>query len=130
MTGLLGFGAVHSTYGHAFVTNSDPSQSQSISASPKQIDVYFSEPVDLRYSSLKVLDSSGKQVNVGKVNYKGGDESSLEVSVPVLKDGTYTVSTSVLSQIDGHMTDNAFVFAVGQAVLPTNVTSTTPSSTL
>lgn len=130
VTGLIGFGAVHSTYGHAFVTNSVPSQSQSISMSPKQIDVYFSEPVDLRYSSLKVLDSNGKQVDLGKVNYKGSDESSLEVSVPVLKDGTYTVSTSVLSQIDGHVTDNALVFAVGQAVLPTNVTSTGPSSTL
>ena len=108
--GVIGFGAVHSTYGHAFMTNSIPSQSQSISMSPKQIDVYFSEPVDLRFSSLKVLDSNGKQVDLGKVNHEGGDESSLEVSVPVLKDGTYTVSTSVLSQIDGHVTDNAFVF--------------------
>jgi len=47
-----------------------------------------------------------------------------------LKDGTYTVSTNVLSQIDGHVTDNAFVFAIGQAVLPTNVSSSGPSSTL
>jgi copper transport protein len=127
---LIGFGAVQSANGHAFVTNSNPSQSQSVSASPKQIDVFFSEPVDLRYSSMKVLDSSGKQVDLGKADHKGTDESSLEVSVPVLKDGTYTVSTSVLSQIDGHVTDNAFVFAVGQAVLPTNITSAEPSSTL
>lgn len=130
MTVFVGFSAIHSTYGHAFVTNSNPTPSQSISVSPKQIDVYFSEPVDLRYSDLKVLDSSGKQVDVGKVSYKGSDELSLEVSVPVLKDGTYTVSTSVLSQIDGHVTENAFVFAIGQAVIPTNVTSSTPSSTL
>lgn len=127
---FVGFSAIHSTYGHAFVTNSNPSPSQSITVSPKQIDVYFSEPVDLRYSDLKVLDSSGKQVEVGKVSYKGNDELSLEVSVPVLKDGTYTVSTSVLSQIDGHVTENAFVFAVGQAVIPTNITSSAPSSTL
>jgi copper transport protein len=130
LTILIGFCAVQSANGHAFVTNSNPSQSQSVSVSPKQIDVFFSEPVDLRYSSMKVLDSSGKQVDLGKVGYKGNDESSLEVSVPVLKDGTYTVSTNVLSQIDGHVTDNAFVFAVGQAVLPTNITSTAPSSTL
>ena len=127
---FVGLSAVQLTYGHAFVTNSNPSPSQSISVSPKQIVVYFSEPVDLRYSNLKVLDSSGKQVDVGKVSYKESDELSLQVSVPVLKDGTYTVSTSVLSQIDGHVTENAFVFATGQAILPTNVTSTTPSSTL
>jgi copper transport protein len=130
MTALIGFGAVHLAYGHAFVTDSNPSQSQSTSVSPKQVDVFFSEPVDLRYSSIKVLDSTGKQVDLGQVHYKGSDESSMEVSVPVLKAGTYTVSTNVLSQIDGHVTDNAFVFGVGQAVLPTNVTSTSPSSTL
>ena len=130
ITTLIGFGAVHSASGHAFVTDSNPSQSQSVSVSPKQIDVFFSEPVDLRYSSLKVLDSTGKQVDLGQVHYKGSDESSMEVSVPVLKDGTYTVSTNVLSQIDGHVTDNAFVFGVGQAILSTNVTNTSASSTL
>ena len=130
MTALIASGAVHLAYGHAFVTDSNPSQSQSTSVSPKQVDVFFSEPVDLRYSSIKVLDSTGKQVDLGQAHYKGSDESSMEVSVPVLKDGTYTVSTNVLSQIDGHVTDNAFVFGVGQAVLSTNVTSTSPSSTL
>jgi copper transport protein len=127
---LLGFGAIHTSFGHAFVINSSPSQSGSIAASPQQIDVFFSEPVDLRYSSLKVLDSNGKQVDKGDVGYLQNDESQLTVSVPLLKDGTYTVSTNVLSQIDGHVTDNAFVFAIGQAVLPTNVSSSGSSSTL
>ena len=127
---LIGFGAIHTSFGHAFVINSSPSQSASIAASPQQVDVFFSEPVDLRYSNLKVLDSNGKQVDKGDVRYLQNDESKLTVSVPLLKDGTYTVSTNVLSQIDGHVTDNAFVFAIGQAVLPTNVSSTSPSSTL
>lgn len=127
---LIGFGAIHTSFGHAFVINSSPSQSVSIAESPQQILVSFSEPVDLRYSDLKVLDSNGKQVDKGDVGYSQNDESKLIVSVPLLKDGTYTVSTNVLSQIDGHVTDNAFVFAIGQAVLPTNVSSTGPSSTL
>jgi copper transport protein len=130
MVSLLGFGAIHTSFGHAFVIDSSPSQSASIAASPQQIDVFFSEPVDLRYSNLKVLDSNGKQVDKGDVRYLQNDESKLTVSVPLLKDGTYTVSTNVLSQIDGHVTENAFVFAIGQAVLPTNVSSAGPSSTL
>ena len=130
MVSILGFGAIHTSFGHAFVIDSSPSQSASIAASPQQIDVFFSEPVDLRYSNLKVLDSNGKQVDKGDVRYLQNDESKLTVSVPLLKDGTYTVSTNVLSQIDGHVTENAFVFAIGQAVLPTNVSSAGPSSTL
>ncbi|HEX2305190.1 MAG TPA: copper resistance CopC family protein, partial [Nitrososphaeraceae archaeon] len=128
---LLGFGAIHTSFGHAFVLNSTPSQSQSISASPQQVNVFFSEPVDLRFSHLKVLDSSGKQVDKGDVHHLQNDESTLTVSLPILKDGTYTVSTNVLSQIDGHVTDNAFVFAVGEAVVvPKNVSTSTESSTL
>ena len=115
---LIAFGAIHTSFGHAFVINSNPSQSESIARSPQQIDVFFSEPVDLRYSHLKVLDSNGKQVDKGDVRYLQNDESKLTVSIPPLKDGTYTVSTNVLSQTDGHVTDNAFVFAIGQGVLP------------
>jgi copper transport protein len=131
LVALLGFGAIHTSFGHAFVINSSPSQSQSISKSPQQVNVFFSEPVDLRFSHLKVLDSNGKQVDNGDVHHLQNDESSLTVSLPLLKDGTYTVSTNVLSQTDGHVTDNAFVFGIGEAVVvPTNVSTTTMSSTL
>jgi copper transport protein len=131
LVALLGFGAIHTSFGHAFVINSNPSQSQSIPKSPQQVNVFFSEPVDLRFSHLEVLDSNGKQVDKGDVHHLQNDESSLTVSLPLLKDGTYTVSTNVLSQTDGHVTDNAFVFGIGEAVMvPTNVSTTTTSSTL
>ena len=128
---FFGFSAIHTSFGHAFVVNSNPSQSQSIPTSPQQVNVFFSEPVDLHYSHLKVLDSSGKQVDKGDVRYlQQNDESALTVSIPSLKDGIYTVSTNVLSQTDGHVTENAFVFAIGQQALPANVTKITQSSTL
>ena len=131
LVALLGFGAIHTSFGHAFVINSSPSQSQSIPKSPQQVNVFFSEPVDLRFSHLKVLDSNGMQVDKGDVHHLQNDESSLTVSLPLLKDGTYTVSTNVLSQTDGHVTDNAFVFGIGEAVVvPTNVSTSTTSSTL
>jgi copper transport protein len=38
-----------------------------------------------------------------------------------LEDGVYTVTTQMLSQIDGHVTDDAFVFGIGE-------TATTPGS--
>jgi copper transport protein len=128
---FLAFGSIQTSFGHAFVVNSNPSQSQSIPSSPHQVNVYFSEPVDLHYSHLKVLDSSGKQVDKGDVRFlQQNDESALTVSVPSLKDGIYTVSTNVLSSTDGHVTENAFVFAIGQQALPANVTKSTQSSTL
>lgn len=111
------------TYGHAFVTSSNPSQSQSVSTSPTKVDVFFSEPVDLRYSKLKVIDQNGKQVDKKDIHHLNGDQSSLSVSLPQLNDGVYTVSTTVLSQTDGHVTDNAFVFATGEAAVPANIST-------
>ena len=129
LVSLVGFGAIHTSFGHAFVLSSSPSSSQSLAQSPQQVSVFFSEPVDLRFSHLKVLDSNGKEVDKGDVHHLQNDESTLTVSVPSLKDGTYTVSTNVLSQTDGHVTDNAFVFGIGEAaVVPKNISTTATTS--
>jgi copper transport protein len=115
-------------YAHAFTIKSDPSPSQSLPASPSKVDVFFSEPVDLRYSTVKVLDMSGKQVDNKDPRNINGDPASLSVTLPSgLKDGVYTVSTKVLSATDGHVVDNAFVFAIGQAAVPLQQSSNTPS---
>lgn len=113
-------------YAHAFTIKSDPSPSQSLPSSPSKVDVFFSEPVDLRYSTVKVLDASGKQVDNKDPRNINGDSASLSVTLPSgLKDGVYTVSTKVLSSTDGHVVDNAFVFGIGEAKIPSQ--SNTPS---
>jgi copper transport protein len=113
------------SYAHAFTIKSDPSPSQSLPKSPSKVDVYFSEPVDVRYSKLMVIDASGKQVDNKDEHYINGDQTTLSVTLPGgLKDGVYTVSSKVLSAADGHVVDNAFVFGVGEAVIPSQASST------
>jgi copper transport protein len=109
--------AIPKSYAHAFVIKSNPSASQSLTTPPAKVDVYFSEPVDLRYSKLSVMDSNGKQVDNKDIKNINGDQTTLSVTLPSssLKDGVYTVTTKVLSQIDGHVTDNAFVFGVSES---------------
>ncbi|HEY7081724.1 MAG TPA: copper resistance protein CopC, partial [Nitrososphaeraceae archaeon] len=114
------------TYGHAFVIDSSPSPSQLLKSPPSTVQVTLSEPVDIRYSKISVLDSTGKQVDKKDVHYVKGDHTVLGVSLPAsLKDGVYTVSTKMLSEVDGHVTDNAFVFGVGKAVIPAATASST-----
>jgi copper transport protein len=128
---LLSFfpNGIPKSYAHAFTIRSDPSPSQSLSTSPSKVDVYFSEPIDLRYSTIKVLDSGGKQVDNKDEHNIGGDQASLSVTLPSsgLKDGVYTVSSKVLSATDGHVVDNAFVFGIGQAVIPSGQSSNAQS---
>ncbi|HET6458969.1 MAG TPA: copper resistance protein CopC [Nitrosopumilaceae archaeon] len=119
---------IPSSYGHAFVEKSDPAQGQSLVAQPYKIDVYFSDPVDIRYSQLKVLNSSGNEIQQKDLHYINNDQSTLSVSLPSgLKDGIYTITTKVLDQTDGHVTKDAIVFAIGQAV-PQNFSSPSTAS--
>jgi copper transport protein len=119
---------IPNSYAHAFVTKSDPAQSQSLATQPSKVDVYFSDPIDIRYSQLKVLDSNAKEIQEKDQHYINNDQSTLSVSLPPgLKDGIYTITTKVLDQTDGHVTEDAIVFAIGQAV-PQNLSSLTTSN--
>ncbi|MDQ3869176.1 MAG: copper resistance protein CopC, partial [Thermoproteota archaeon] len=121
---LISLPSIPKSYAHAFVINSNPSPSQTLKSPPTKVEVYLSEPVDLRYSKLSVIDQNGKQVDNKNVQYANRDQTALSVILlPDIKDGLYTVSTKMLSQIDGHVTDNAFVFGVGEAKVPNSVSS-------
>ena len=116
------------SYEHAFVEKSNPVASQSLSIPPSEVDVYFSDPIDIRYSEIKVLDSDGNQIQENDQHYIGNDQTALSVSLPSnLKNGIYTISTKVLDQTDGHVTEDAFAFGIGQDV-PKNIVSNLTSS--
>lgn len=120
--------AIPHAYAHAFVIGSDPSPSQSLPKGSSQVTVHLSDPVDIRYSSVKVVDSTGKQIDKKDTHYVNGDHTSLSVSLPAgLKDGVYTVSTKMLDETDGHVTEDAFVFGVGHAAVPSGTPTTSGS---
>ncbi|MBI3639104.1 MAG: copper resistance protein CopC [Thaumarchaeota archaeon] len=108
---------IPNSYAHAFITKSDPAKGQSLATQPSKVDVYFSNLIDIRYSQLKVLNSSGNEVQQKDLHYINNDQSTLSVSLPPgLKDGIYTITTKVLDQTDGHVTKDLRVFAIGQSV--------------
>jgi copper transport protein len=73
----------------------------------------FTEPPDLDLSSVTVLDSTGTELEIGALE-PGGPAKSLTFTLPAsLGDGVYTVSWSVVSQADGHLTVGTIAFGVG-----------------
>jgi len=113
--------SIPKSYAHAYVLKSNPSSSQSLSSPPTKVDVYFSDPVDIKYSEIKVLNSEGKSIQANDQHYINNDQTTLSVSLPSgIKTGIYTISTKVLDQTDGHVTEDAFVFGIGEAV-PKNI---------
>lgn len=99
--------------GHPFTLETDPPQASNSPVGITQISVTYSEAIEIDFSVLKVLDSNGDQIDNKDTKYLVGEEA-LVVSTPPLEDGVYTVTSKVLSKIDGHLVDYAFVFAVGE----------------
>ena len=105
---------VPSVYAHPFLLDSEPSQEVNAPIGTTQIVTKYSEAVEIDFSELKVFDSNGNQIDNRDTAYYEG-ENSLVITTPPLEDGTYTVTSKVLSKVDGHLVRAAIIFGVGEA---------------
>src|SRR5215213_1620932 len=102
------------SFAHPAYVKSTPQAFQTVASSPPSVNVFFTEPIELKYSKISVIGPDGSRVDKDDPHNVDGDTDSLGVSLqPGVPDGTYTVSTRVLSAVDGHTLDNAFTFGVG-----------------
>jgi copper transport protein len=105
------------SFAHPVYVDSSPKAFQSVPSSPGQVSVFFSEPIELAYSSIKVLGPDGNRVDLNDPHIVEGDTASIGVSLqPNLPEGEYTVTTNVLSAVDGHVVGETFLFGVGTNV--------------
>jgi copper transport protein len=111
--------ATRETSGHAVPVISEPATNAVLLEPPREVVIRFSERVDPRASALEVLDARGQRVDHGGAGVDPGDPWRYRVGLPGVADGVYTVAWRVLSADDGHVTDGAYVFAVGAASRPT-----------
>jgi copper transport protein len=110
--------SVPDSFAHPVYVKSTPQAFQTVSSSPPEVNVFFTEPIELKYSKISVIGPDGNRVDKDDPHNVGGDTASLGVSLqPGSPDGTYTVSTKVLSAVDGHTVDNAFTFGVGAGTI-------------
>ncbi|MGV7226784.1 MAG: virginiamycin B lyase family protein [Nitrosopumilus sp.] len=126
---VLTFISIPYVAAHPFTEETIPSLVSNAPAGTTEVIVFFSEPVDINFSELRVLDSNGNQIDNKDTNYYEG-ELSLIVTTPPLDDGVYTATTKVLSKVDGHLVPGAFLFAVGDVIVDPSMLGVEKSSEL
>ena len=97
---------------HPFTDETIPPQFSNAPIGTSEVIVIYSEAIEINHSVLQVFDSNGEQVDNRDTQYYEGDYS-LVVTTPPLEEGAYTVTSKVLSRVDGHLVPSAFVFGVG-----------------
>jgi methionine-rich copper-binding protein CopC len=97
---------------HASLVKAEPARRAVLSASPKQIRLWFNEEIEADYASLSVLDANNKALTEERRPLvHPEDPKSIFLELPELTNGQYTVKFRVLS-VDGHVVDSNFKFTV------------------
>ena len=105
---------------HPFLLETVPGQGQNAPIGVTQIISKYSEAVEIDFSELKVYDANGNQIDNRDTSYNDG-ETSLIVTTPPLEEGVYTLTSKVLSKVDGHLVQAAVVFGVGDVQVDTSM---------
>ena len=114
---------------HAGLLSAAPAVGATLGATPKAVLLSFSEQPEPALSEIRVLAPGGSPVRTPRAMPAAGDPLSLEVPLPTLPRGVYTVSWKIVSAVDAHATSGTYEFGVRQSPSGAAVeASTTPSS--
>lgn len=105
-----------SVFAHATPVTYTPESSVSVPVVPPEVVIRFSERVEEKTSSIRVLGPDGERVDTGVPSRDAADPRTFRTAMQYSGTGTYTVLWQVISADDGHFTKGAYTFAVGTPV--------------
>ncbi len=110
---LLIFTSAVPALAHANLLQANPAANARLDKAPVIIELFFSEPIEAGFSTIQVLDSSGKRVDNNDSTVDPGNPVRLTATVRSLPPGIYIISWRVLSSVDSHVTAGSYPFAIG-----------------
>ena len=98
-------------WAHAFLDHAEPKVGGTVTVTPAEVKMWFTQNVEPVFSTIDVTDAQGKQVDKKDSHIDSKDKSLLIVSLGKLLPGTYTVAWHVVS-VDTHKTQGHFQFTI------------------
>ncbi len=103
-------------FAHATLLRSDPADNSILTDPPREIRLWFSEPISPEFSSAEILDINGQPVKISGIRIDPADPTLMILTLPKLPEGLYSIRWKVLSEADGHFTQGPLVFGVGEGL--------------
>jgi copper resistance protein C len=94
---------------HAQLDRAVPAVGSTVSSSPGQVTLYFTDQLEPKFSGAEVRSAAGARVDHGTI----ASGKVMHLSVGTLAPGNYTVTWHVTS-VDTHKTQGSFSFTVGK----------------
>ena len=96
---------------HSGLQRAEPPVESKLKRPPSEVKLYFTERLEPAYSTVRVNDDHGAQVDRQDSHVDPSNPLLLRVTLRSLGHGAYTVIWRVLS-VDGHVTEGRFTFWV------------------
>ena len=107
---------------HAILLTSEPAPSAVLDQSPTEIALFFNEEVDTVFGRVRILDSSGKVVQIVKPIRDAANHTIVRAPLSSLDEGTYVVIWRVASA-DSHPVQGSFTFQIGNTSIDVSTIS-------
>lgn len=97
---------------HAQLDHAEPRVGSTVSATPSEVTLWFTQNIEHAFTSMEVLDAAGVRVSIGKPRIDSAN-SLMQIGLKPLPPGVYRVRWRALS-VDSHTTEGSFRFEVGR----------------
>ena len=96
---------------HAYLDHSTPSADAVLEKAPASVQLWFSRALEPSFSTVRVDDAHGKQMDDDKPVVSDEEPKLLKVGLQALTSGKYKVIWRIVA-LDGHKAKGEFVFTV------------------
>jgi copper resistance protein C len=96
---------------HSELRRSEPAPNSRHKSPPSEVKLYFTERLEPAYSTVRVNDAQGTEVDRRDAHVDPADPLLLRASLKPLDPGAYTVNWRALS-LDPHVAEGHFTFQV------------------
>ena len=108
---VLAMGLCELASAHAFLDHAEPRVGSKVSTAPTEVKIWFTQELEPAFSSIKVFDANGSEVDKKDTHQDDADKKLLIVSLSAIGAGEYKVAWQVVS-VDTHRTNGDFKFHV------------------
>jgi copper transport protein len=96
---------------HALLVRADPPVNSQLREPPTVLTLYFSEPLEQRFSTVRVVDQNGERVEE-RVEFDATDDALMRVTLRPLTPGYVTVLWENVSTVDGHRISGSYPLTI------------------
>lgn len=99
-------------FGHSTVTSIEPTPNSKLESAPEEVIITFNSEIDDKNYSLKIVNHEQQEIETPKAVISPNNKT-IKLELPLLTEGSYTVTYNIISAKDGHHLQDSFTFIVG-----------------